>query len=271
MISINLDGRHGNHLWKYAVCRTVAEHNGYEFHIPRNWLGKDLFDCSLGIEQETPKQIFIDHPSQVYNPDIFKIPDFTRIQGFVQAEHYIINNKKNVQSWFTQRTKNTALFDQVGLGNRTCVINFRGEDYKNMSDVYIEGKFYHDSIRHIKSFDPNVNFVVVCNDVEEARKFFPDYPIYHFGVNDDYYLINQAEYLIIANSTFSWWAAWLNDRCKMVIAPKYWFRHNVSNGWWSNASSITTGFFYVDRAGELFTSNQCLKESPPFDPQQYPF
>lgn len=54
MISIELMGRLGNQMFQYAVCRTIAERNGYDYHIPR---GKghgqnlsDYFDLDMGRE-----------------------------------------------------------------------------------------------------------------------------------------------------------------------------------------------------------------------------
>ena len=47
---------------------------------------------------------------------------------------------------------------------------------------------------------------------------------------------------------------------KYIIAPKYWARHNVSNGYWSSEQNIYTGFHYQDRKGRIFTAEECRKE-----------
>jgi hypothetical protein len=44
-----------------------------------------------------------------------------------------------------------------------------------------------------------------------------------------------------------WWAAWLNKNVNEIIAPKYWARHNVSDGYWATGDSYTRGFTYMDR------------------------
>ena len=95
-------GRLGNNMWQYAVCRTIAEDNNYEFHIPRCFSGSDLFNCSLGVELDLTNQKFFDFymnnsfMAQFYNPNIFQISDFTKLVGFFQCERYIQENRENI-------------------------------------------------------------------------------------------------------------------------------------------------------------------------------
>lgn len=262
MISVSMYGRLGNHLWQYAVCRTVAESNGYEYHIPRNFLGIMLFDCSLGVERNQTTTCYPrcnNHDGkQMYDPNIFTINDFTCLDGYLQSEKYILNNKINITKWFTLNSNHSV--DLSILTDDVCVINFRGGDYKDKSHVFLHLKYYTDSIAHMKQINSNMQFIVITDDVEESRKYFPDYPAFHYGIINDYAVVNAAKYLIIANSTFSWWAAWLNTRSKFIIAPKFWLRHNISEGWWMPADSLTTGFHYVDRDGKLSSYDECLSE-----------
>ena len=49
-----------------------------------------------------------------------------------------------------------------------------------------------------------------------------------------------------------------------IIAPKYWARHNVSNGYWCTGQNIYTDWHYQDRSGKLFTSEECKVEFDQF-------
>ena len=44
---------------------------------------------------------------------------------------------------------------------------------------------------------------------------------------------------------------------KFIIAPKYWARHNVSDGYWASEQNIYSDFHYLDRKGNLFTAKEC--------------
>ena len=68
----------------------------------------------------------------------------------------------------------------------------------------------------------------------------------------DFYVVNQAKNVILSNSSFGWWCGWLNDNANLIIAPKYWARHNVSDGYWATGDAYTRGFSYMDREGNLF-------------------
>jgi Glycosyl transferase family 11 len=266
MISVEMIGRLGNHMWQYAVCRTLAERNGYEFHIPRSFMGSDLFGCSLGVEHDQTRMQYTDsymHNSfmaQFYNPNIIHLQDFTKLVGFFQSERYILENKKNIQEWFTLKNPNLELLEKLNLTSEVCVINYRGGDYKDIPDVYLSPDYWSSSVEQMKKLHDNLKFIVITDDIDEAEKLFPDFPVHHFSVAEDFLVISHAKYLIIANSTFSWWGAWLNKACKTVIAPKFWMRHNQSNGWWAPGESITKGFSYMGKDGRLYSSGECIDE-----------
>jgi hypothetical protein len=259
MISTTLYGRFGNQLWQYAVCRTVAEKRGYSFHINREF--QNYFNCDLGesieiIDKYFPSQNNYDH-IQKYDERIFDIEDGTKLDGFHQSEKYILDNRDNILNWFNppDHIKLRAELDQ-----NTCVINFRGGDYKTINHVFLNKKFYYDSIQKMLQINNNMKFIVVTDDPPIAYDFFPEYKIYHFNIMEDFLIVNKALYLIIANSTFSWWAAWLNQNAKLIIAPKYWMRYNISKGWWSPSDSLTTRFNYIDRDANFQTYDECLSE-----------
>jgi hypothetical protein len=90
---------------------------------------------------------------------------------------------------------------------------------------------------------------------------------HHFGgpLGIDFCLLMNARYVIIPNSSFSWWAAYLNTKAEIIIAPKYWARFNISNGYWSTADIITDHFSYLDKDGLMLTPEQCWLEKEEFE------
>ena len=66
--------------------------------------------------------------------------------------------------------------------------------------------------------------------------------------------------MILSNSSFAWFPAWLSETLKYCIAPKYFGRYNISDGYWSLGYNITSNWHYLDREGKLFEYDDCIKE-----------
>lgn len=73
-------------------------------------------------------------------------------------------------------------------------------------------------------------FYVFSDDINCVKEIFKDYEDFYFIENlnldvEELLLMSKCKHNIIANSTFSWWAAWLNqNEIKEVFAPKKWFK-----------------------------------------------
>ena len=293
MITTNLTGNLGNHMWQYAVCRAVAEKLGYEWginpspsHDYHNGMNQMYFmDVNFG---KSPEGDFIDfhekwttyrHVDNVnitfLDPRVYQIMDGTRmigdngaLGGIYQCEDYLIDRKEEILEWFKikeeYRDKFNLEMERMGivLDENTCVINFRGGEYRGLNNVILRREYWRDSINHMLSLNPKMKFIAVTDDPECASSFMPfEIPTVHGEIGLDFYIVNQSKWVILSNSTFGWWAGWLNKKAKRIIAPKYWARHNVSDGYWATGESYTRGFTYLDRDGSLSDYETCKKEA----------
>lgn len=94
----------------------------------------------------------------------------------------------------------------------------------------IGNQYYINAITKIKHLIPNALFYVFSNDVRRAKALVKDINNCTF-VNENKMLSDIEEFKImelcpnhiISNSTFSWWAAWLNDHNGITIAPNIFF------------------------------------------------
>lgn len=103
----------------------------------------------------------------------------------------------------------------------------------------------------------DMQFMVVTDDLAAAKRILPEVEAYHFDLAGDYTAVKNAHYLILSNSTFAFFPAFTSDTVKFIIAPKYWARHNVSDGYWASEQNIYSDFHYLDRKGNLFTAKEC--------------
>lgn len=272
----------GNQLWCYVVARAIALDKGYDFGIMHSekFKGSDFLKLDFGKEvfggsgpeggppltlPDGVKYYYnerrINHPNgtdiRIHDPRLANIADGTKIDGIMQDERYILHRREEIREWL-EVNKNQACLDYANKD--TCVINFRGGEYVGLSDVFLTQKYWDDAISHMRKVNPNFRFVVITDDVVTAKKFFPELEVQHFDIGKDYSIINNAYYLILSNSSFGWFPAWLNTNLKFCIAPKYWARHNVSDGYWACGYNITLGWSYLSREGELYDYETCKKE-----------
>lgn len=228
MIIGKFDGRLGNNLFQYAVTRSVAEQNGYEYALcdspftGRHDYGIDaLFDLDYGVKASSAVYTFEDH--HFYDPSVWDVKDFTLLVGYYQSEKYFNHDK--VRQWFTPKLKADDDYDN------TCFIHYRAGDYSvyPWNTFQLPIGYYEDAIKKMKEINPTLKFVFVTDDAVDVKKKFPSYEVTSKSKEEDFMRLMSAKYLIISNSSFSWWTAWLNVN-NTVIAPGGWLIYKHRNG-----------------------------------------
>ena len=118
------------------------------------------------------------------------------------------------------------------LSNESISIHIRRGDYlsiKKNSEIFsvCDMSYYEKAILYITQRLPKPNFFIFSDDIDWAQRNFFGQQFYFIDGNipsEDMHLMSLCKHNIIANSTFSWWAAWLNsNKNKIVIAPKQWY------------------------------------------------
>lgn len=276
----------GNQLWSYIVTRVIALDNEYEFGVmnPENFKGAscpEFQNVSMGRsvvggtgpQGGPPKTLpegirFYYQEKKLFHPltgadinisdeDLMKIPDSTKLDGVMQDENYILHRKEEIRKWLAIPAE---LECHDYSSDDICVIKYRGGEFLGHPDLLLKNKYWEDAVANMKKLNPNFRFVIVTDDIKAAKKVFPDLEIINFSIGKDYSIIKNAKYLIIANSSFVWFPVWLNENLKVCIAPKYWGRHNVSDGYWSPTYSLTRGLTYQNQDGKLSTYDECKAE-----------
>ena len=112
-------------------------------------------------------------------------------------------------------------------------------------------------MEEMKKIRPDMEFVIITDDVETAQKILPGIEAHHFDIGKDYVTLKNAYYLLLSNSSFACLPAHTSETLQFAIAPKYWARHNVSDGYWASEQNIYSLFHYMDRKGRMFTADEC--------------
>jgi hypothetical protein len=119
--------------------------------------------------------------------------------------------------------------------SKPIFVHIRRGDYKRLSDSYglLDTSYYVAAVTMARKFLPNNPIWVVSDDIPEAKKLFaPILPVNTIWVDppisadpvESLLLMSQGAGNIIANSTFSWWGAVLNENSIVTVAPKKWFK-----------------------------------------------
>ena len=290
----------GNQIWRYVCCRVFAEHHGYEWGVSHpGWRGPFLNidwgkEVNLNVEEDSDFQMVegfkhyykerFDHhkraPGCIGIPDnkFYSLPDNCYINGTFQRMSYIEDHRDKICSWLTYDDKVTDY-----SSDDICVIQLRGGDYTTGHSM-LPPQYYKMAMERMKENNPDIKFVIVTDDPGTASQFLPGVPIVGSAVSEekdqyqkniswykypggpvgiDYSILNTAKYAIISASTFAFWPIWTNNDLLNVIAPKYWFDWNISDGWWRMKDGIVNDdkWLWMDKEGGLYETNTCIEHA----------
>jgi hypothetical protein len=253
VIYCNLKGGLGNMMFQIAAMNNFSNKSGIDCSFPNfythiTFLKNDKIhnqNCQYASEYANfIKNIShnIDAIPQYYVTFPFEFIDFTEIrdgmmfEGFFQSEKYFIQSRRSVLELFSTNLVNLEKYKDIDLG-RTCSIHVRRGDYLKFSDSHpVLQKDYY--INAVKLLDDKIdNLMIFSDDTAWCRQNFNDEDfnkkIFYSKEDRDYLeisLMSKCAHNIIANSSFSWWGAWLNQNLnKTVIAPRLWFGKSLQH------------------------------------------
>lgn len=226
--------------------RKVRGYNPYDSIIEKT-ISKisSIFYCDVGYEIVENLDVGVDDNNVSSSKDTYYC-------GYWQSERYFKPFRAELVSDFSFNSSCASEeYNQFTLYVSKCnsvALHVRLEDYLNEKNYKIYGDictfdYYAKAIDYISKTYGECTFFVFSTDLDTSMNFLPKghkyIPIVYTGQKDylDMYLMTRCKHNIIANSTFSWWGAWLNgNKQKTVICPNRWFNnHDVYNqyceGW----------------------------------------
>jgi len=186
-------------------------------------------------------QVFYDAVSG-FNPVFFAQSDGTYLHGNWQSEKFFTPVADQLRAHFSLRypasPELAALATRIRSSASAC-LHFRRGDYVNdpryAREIGALGlAYYEEAVRRLRAQHPDTKLYIFSDDIAAiSREFTPAGP--HEFVDEPagtaphqiLHLMSLCDHAIIANSTFSWWAAWLGGKpSQLVFAPARWFADN---------------------------------------------
>jgi hypothetical protein len=235
----------------------IAEFKNYQLH---NGYRLNVFnvDCQLAVSHEINAMIiknkilkklakigiynckkgtFYVEKSQnetKFDPKIFSYKNLY-LSGYWQNEKYFSDIRNILVKEFTFKniiSKRAAKYMDLIKNTNSISVHIRRGDYLAL-DWFLGIEYYKKAIEYVNTQIINPSFFIFSDDIEWCKNNldFVKNAVYIEKTNselEDLELMKNAKHNIIANSSFSWWAAWLNaNKDKIIIAPKIWFKHRV--------------------------------------------
>lgn len=175
----------------------------------------------------------------VFDPSILRIRGDAYLDGYWQSEKYFADAAELIRQEFTPKSEpdkmNQQVLDEIEATNSVSLHIRRGDYVSNPVTNKVHGilglDYYSRAADYIASRTAQPHFLVFSDDIPWARENlrlpFPLSFIEHNGQGREYEdlrLMYHCKHHIVANSSFSWWGAWLNTNPdKIVISPEKWF------------------------------------------------
>ncbi len=266
MIAIRLIGGLGNQMFQYAAARALAKCSNTNALLDLTWFNQDFnadttprhyeLSCfsldkftskykgtTRGKIQRSLAKKYTE-PHFHYDPNFKHLPKNTVLSGYFQSEKYFSDIRGILLedfSWVKEPNgKNIDLFKQITSDSLSVSVHVRRGDYVlNENAAKFHGltgvDYYKAAVKEMTKQVKKPNLYVFSDDPDWCKKNLrftqpTTYISHNTDGSEDMRLMKMCKHNIIANSSFSWWGAWLNTNpYKIVVAPKQWFSHSESN------------------------------------------
>jgi len=244
MVTSNLMGGMGNQMFQVSAAYNLAKINNdtpiFNFNSCVTLLqGNDSSKYLNNIFSEFLNSENIP-VSKIYNePNFsFKKIDYVKdikLVGYFQSEKYFIENEGDIKNIFLKGLKKEKekyekvnfFISKIKNGLPLVSLHIRRGDYLNYPTIHTPCslQYYNMCVSFLKETIGDFLPIIISDDKEWCKENFKDYIISPFENEiEDFILMTICDHNIIANSTFSWWGAYLNqNKEKIIIGPKKWF------------------------------------------------
>ena len=252
MIVVRILGGLGNQMFQYAYARALQQ-KGYEVTLGLSKIktyklhgGYQLDHFKIGLEAASPITSFLGNiqlkknrkeNSLLFDKSLLHLSGNEFVKGYFQSEKYFLGIRERLLEEFViqkELSETTKMYrTTIESETSSCSLHIRRGDYiSNKKTNTVHGTcgldYYKEAISILLEKHQETHFFVFSDDIswtKENLKIENATFIDHTTIpHEDLYLMSLCKHNITANSSFSWWGAWLNNnKQKTVISPKKWF------------------------------------------------
>lgn len=237
IISFQMMGGLGNILFSFATAYSLSLKNNLKLKLHYNHTGYLHTDPS---KYKTNLFKNFDHIQDILNFKVIHEQQFNFypielpksenifLNGYFQCEKNFIDIRQNLlENLKPSEEINNFIYKKYEdvLNKQSVSLHVRRGNYKTLNEYHnlLSPDYYYEALKQFK----NHKILIFSDDIEYCKNIFSNYNCIYIE-NDfdlhDLYLMSLCNHNIIANSTFSWWGAWLNkNENKKIIAPAVWF------------------------------------------------
>lgn len=256
-------GRLGNQLFQFSSTLGIARLNNTSPIFPINniYSTKDTgpIDHSTGKRLETKLDLlscFDVNPNffsdiscikttyvytekdSKYNPELENLPNDVDLFGYFQTEKYFKKYEDEIRKNLDFKKDHTNFIDdyiskiyEVQEERPKISVHIRRTDYLTLEEFHPVCSLYYYN-QAVDIFGKEAIFLIFSDDIKWAKENFKGENFLFVEIGDPFKelcLMSKCDHHIIANSSFSWWGAWLNQKKdKKVIAPSLWFGKSMN-------------------------------------------
>lgn len=223
----DIGGRLGNQLFQIAAGYNVAKHMNDTLCVPP-WKYIKYFNGPFHIGEDGSSFCF--HEPHFHYRPISHCKNLS-IKGYFQSYKYFQSTESDIRKMFSLNQNSeiveevNMLAEQIASSGPSCSIHIRRGDYLNYPNHHptLSAEWYKAAMSR---FPKDTAFWVFGDDIGWCKEYIQGPNVYHQHSSDivDFFSMSLCNHHVIANSSFSWWAAWLNpSMTKKVIYPSRWF------------------------------------------------
>lgn len=185
-----------------------------------------------------PKPLYrepvLDHS---FNPEVLEMPADCVLRGFFQSPLYFAGLEEELRvelSFATRRLddESAIIAEQISTSSSVAVHVRRTDYINNLNADICTSEYYRGAMMRLQEQTPGLTFFVFSDDPAWCRAAFPAPEVRvvecsrsHVDPFNDLHLMSLAQHQVIANSSYSWWGAWLGKKPgQRVLMPSEWFR-----------------------------------------------